>query len=431
MKLIQKADPREVDAIELGKDPYVDNLYGCFRVNNPKADGFRAEQEVEIVFKSNKKIKIFTPDAMKVDIPADKKLVNTDLFVLEPVGDNRDTMHLLTMRAGWNQNDSDINRIIDFDVNGTFAAKLKGNGFEFPIATSTVAPLGKNNTWIGMILVHPELRRQGIANYMMQHCVKYAIDSGKIINGLDATPMGNTVYGAVGYIDSYRLWRSVYPLAQFENSKYDENRIKPITDEAIDEVIRYDASNFIEREEIMRNLFRDGEGNCFVYRDDNGDVKGYAYTRPGRIRAFVGPFIADDDNIAKDLIVAASQALLKTGATEALIDTPESKFNNMGVYVKGVFDQEKKPCDHKLIKDITPVRDFTRMYQAVDYKKADKLIDGFAAKERLEKNNPRVTAFAETMHKSVNNCTETVAFLEYEKNVLQNKFWGITGPEKG
>jgi len=41
----------------------------------------------------------------------------------------------------------------------------------------------------------------------------------------------------------------------------------------------------------------------------------------------------------------------------------------------------------KLIKDAIPVRDFTRMYQAADYKGADKLIDAFMAKEKIEKAN--------------------------------------------
>ena len=39
-KLIKKADPRETNKIELGKDPYIDELYGCFRFDNPKTEPF-------------------------------------------------------------------------------------------------------------------------------------------------------------------------------------------------------------------------------------------------------------------------------------------------------------------------------------------------------------------------------------------------------
>jgi len=52
VKLIQKCDPREVDSIRLGEDSYVDRLYGCFRFDNPRADGFATEREVEIIFPS-------------------------------------------------------------------------------------------------------------------------------------------------------------------------------------------------------------------------------------------------------------------------------------------------------------------------------------------------------------------------------------------
>ena len=166
----------------------------------------------------------------------------------------RDVRALLTMRACWNQTDRDIIRMVGLDKKGSFVARLRGDGFDIPVGTSSVLPLGRNNTWIGMILVHPEIRRQGVANAMMQACVKYAIDQGKIINGLDATPMGNTVYGAVGYVNSYRIWRSCYQLAEFAEAQYDADRVKVMTAADLDTVIRYDAAAFLERENIMRRL---------------------------------------------------------------------------------------------------------------------------------------------------------------------------------
>jgi GNAT superfamily N-acetyltransferase len=431
MKPFKKADPRQVEAITLGKDPYIDSLYGCFRVNNPKGDGFKSEREVEMVFKSGRKIRVTVPERMKVDLPGNVKLVNADGFVLEPIKDHMDSMFLLSMRAGWNQDERDMRRIIDLDPKGSFVTWFKGKGFKIPVGTGTVAPLGRNNSWIGMILVHPELRRQGIANAIMQAGVKYAIDQGKIINGLDATPMGSTVYGSVGYVESYRIWRSSYSLNQFENAAGDENHVKPMEKRDLPEVVRYDAAAFLEREEIMRVLFADGKGRCFVHRNDNGEIQGYIYTRPGRIRPFVGPFVADTDEIARHLLIAASQALRKAGFAEAFIDTPESKFADPGVYDKNVFDQVRKPSGHRLIPQITCVRDFTRMYQAVDDRKAEVLARDFIAKEGLDKGSRRVREFQETMFRSVMNCTETVAFMEYEKSVLQKKLWGISGPEKG
>jgi GNAT superfamily N-acetyltransferase len=452
-----KADPRLISAITLGKNSSLDRLYGCFRINNPRGEPFAAERDVEIIARSGKRIKVKVPPKMRVDLPVNTKVINTKMFRLDRIGKYADIMHLLTMRAGWNQTERDINRMIALDPHGTFAARLKGKNFDIPVGTCSTLPLGKNNTWIGMILVHPEARRQGIANAMMQYCVKYAIDSGKIINGLDATPMGNTVYGAVGYVNSYRLWRSVFELAEFTGQKYDEHRVAPMISKDLAEVIRYDASAFLERDEIMRRLYEDGyvcseptpsrsckasghpskggdlkTSGCFVYRDDNGVIQGYCFTRPGRIRPFVGPFIADNEAVARELIIAASQFLSHDPQNKtAFIDTPESKFADKGVYVERVFDQEKKPSHHCLIKSAKPVRDFTRMYQLVHYSRAENLVEQFRKAEDLAKSAPRVESFRNTIYKSTMNYTETEAFMIYEREKLQEKFWGITGPEKG
>ena len=181
MKLIKKSDPRDVDVIKLGSDDYIDRLYGCFRFDNPLAEGFSSERETVVVLLPKKSLKISVPERMKIRLPEEQKVINTDMFRIDPIGDNGDTMHLLTMRAGWNQNDRDVSRIIDLDPKGVFCAQISGTGFDIPAGTCVVSPLGEKNTWIGMILVHPELRRQSVATVMMRHCLQYAIDHGKVI----------------------------------------------------------------------------------------------------------------------------------------------------------------------------------------------------------------------------------------------------------
>ncbi len=429
VKLIKKCDPRDVDVVELGKDEYVDRLYGCFRFDNPLTEGFKSEQEIVIVLRPEKSLKITVPESMKIDLPRDCKVVNSDMFRIDPIGDNGDTMHLLTMRAGWNQNDNDINRIIGLDPEGVFCTKLFGGGFEIPIGTCVVSPLGGKNTWIGMILVHPELRRQGIATVMMRHCIQYAIDHGKVINGLDATPMGSTVYVNVGYAGTFRIWRCIFQTGEFSDAV--PKRARPMDDETLEEVIRYDSACFMERGNVLRALYADCDGDAYYYPGDDGKIAGYVLARPGRMRPSVGPLMADSQEAAADLLAAVALSLKKKGYPNAFIDTPEIWFADPGVYDKSVFDQVKKPSGHCLVKTAMPVRDFLRMYQIVDYRKADALVDNFAAKQGLPKNDPRVIAFAETMHRSVANYTETAGFMEFEERALQKKLWATSGPEKG
>lgn len=426
------ADPTGIAEIYLGRDAYLDRLYGCFRLNNPKGDAFAARREVEIVARSGRRVRVLAPATMQIDLPTGSKLVNTDRFRIAPIGADQDTMFLLTLRAGWNQVERDIDRMIDLDPEGSLVGLLRGADGDIPLATASVLPLGRNNTWIGMILVHPEARRQGIANAMMQACVKRAIDSGKIINGLDATPMGNTVYGAVGYVNSYRIWRSVFQLDEFAGRAYDARRVTAMRASDLADVIRYDAAAFLEREAILRGLFADGQGNCFVHRDEGGGVGGYCLARPGRLRPFVGPLIADSEGIARELLIAAARRLQTAapGGT-AFLDTPECKFADPGVYVEGAFEQARKPSGHRLSATLTPARDFTRMYQLVGDTDVDKLVEQFIKAEGLDRQSPRVLEFQATMAKSVANYTITRGFMELERAELRKKFWGITGPEKG
>ncbi len=420
------------NALVLGAGRADDALFGCFRLNNPKGEAFAERRDVELVAHSGRKIRVLVPAALKVDLPPDAKLVNTGRFRVAAIGNRREVMHLLTLRAGWNQVRRDIDRMIDLDPQGTFVGSLRCRGGDLPLATASVLPLGRHSTWIGMILVHPEARRQGIANAMMQACVQRAIASGKIINGLDATPMGNTVYGAVGYVNSYRIWRSVFRLDEFAGCAWDARRIAAMHSRDLADVIRYDAAAFLERANILRRLFADAKGCAFVHRNDSGAVCGYCLARPGRLRPFVGPFIADSEEIARGLLTAMARRLgaAAPGGT-AFLDTPESKFNDPGAYEEKTFDQPRKPSRHRLSATLTPVRDFTRMYQLVRDTEVDGLVERFIAAEGLPRGSPRVRGFRETMARSAANYTVTRGFMELERDELQKRFWGITGPEKG
>lgn len=131
-----------------------------------------------------------------------------------------------------------------------FCAKLVGDGYDVPVGTCVVSPLGASNTWIGMILVHPELRRQGLATAMMRHCIQYAVDAGKVINGLDATPMGSTVYVNVGYVGTFRIWCSIFQTEEFAQAS--PSRARPIGQAELEEVISYDSTCFMARPNVLR-----------------------------------------------------------------------------------------------------------------------------------------------------------------------------------
>lgn len=434
MKLIKKSDPRQVKDISLGNDPYVDNLYGCFRFDNPKIkDSFADVKTVEIVANSGNQITVSVPAAMKINLPSEHKLPDSGLLSFSSAAENLDTMMLLSMRAGWNQLESDMTRMCALDPDGSLVARINVAGESIPVSTGAALPLGDNDCWIGMILVHPELRRQGLAGEMMLRLLACSIEKGKVINGLDATPMGNTVYGALGYRESYRLWRCIFPTAQFwRRQDLPGVSVRRAEEKDLEAIIAYDSTRWLYRENVIRALWRDSEEESWLALDKNDNLCGYLLARPGRLRYFVGPLVADSREAAGSLLTQASSSLSSKGVADAMIDTPECRFANPGTYDKTLFDQPDKPKKHEIIEELKPVRDFVRMYQAADERQAEELTAAFMAKEKLDPLNERVKIFGKTMRESVRNCSRTLAFMEYEEKVLQHKYiWGSSGPEKG
>ena len=134
MSLIKKGDPEKVDKITLGIDTYIDTLYGCFRFDNPKIERFSTRKNVEMIFKSGKKIEVIVPENMKISLNDKLKVAHSPNFVLEQITGYEDTMKLLTMRAGWNQNDRDIERLVSYDPEGAFVGKIKTKDYDIPVS---------------------------------------------------------------------------------------------------------------------------------------------------------------------------------------------------------------------------------------------------------------------------------------------------------
>src|ERR1044071_275669 len=105
--------------------------------------------------------------------------------------------------AGWNQTLADWQRFIDLSPSGCLIAECEGR----QVATATTICYGKELAWIGMILVHPDFRRRGIARVLLRHCIEILQHAGIKSIKLDATPEGRQVYQRLGFVDEFTLTR--------------------------------------------------------------------------------------------------------------------------------------------------------------------------------------------------------------------------------
>lgn len=98
--------------------------------------------------------------------------------------------------AGWNQTDQDWLRLISFNPRGCFLIECDGE----PAGTVTTTVYGDELAWIGMMLVHPDHRRKGLATALMEHSLQYLLEERRIpCVKLDATPAGMAVYEKLGF----------------------------------------------------------------------------------------------------------------------------------------------------------------------------------------------------------------------------------------
>src|SRR5262249_44841777 len=105
--------------------------------------------------------------------------------------------------AGWNQKPRDWQRLLTLEPRGCFVALRNGA----VVGTVTTTVYGTELAWIGMMLVHPEHRRIGIATQLMNRALEYLKERQMRCVKLDATPAGQPVYEKLGFVSEWRLQR--------------------------------------------------------------------------------------------------------------------------------------------------------------------------------------------------------------------------------
>ena len=104
--------------------------------------------------------------------------------------------------AGWNQLARDWELFLKIHSNGCrVGVDDDGN----VVGTVTTIPYENHFAWIGMVLVDPSKRRQGIGTQLLREALQLTADHETI--KLDATPAGREVYLKLGFVDEYRIIR--------------------------------------------------------------------------------------------------------------------------------------------------------------------------------------------------------------------------------
>ena len=189
----------------------------------------------------------------------------------------------LSQEAGWNQVAADWRIFLEL---GSVTCLTRGDGP--PIATAATLPYDGSFAWISTVLVTAAERRQGLARWLMRHCIEELL-ARKLVPVLDATPAGRTVYVGLGFNDCWPMHRLVGRTVRTPPAMSNAVAVRALTAHDWPQVIAYDTAVFgAERSALLRRL-ADRLPNAALVAERGGRIAGFLLGRDGRVMSSARP----------------------------------------------------------------------------------------------------------------------------------------------
>jgi GNAT superfamily N-acetyltransferase len=180
----------------------------------------------------------------------------------------------LAHATGWNQTAEDLAMLLRLAPDGCFALELDGR----IAATASLLIHGPHLAWVGMVLTAEEYRRRGFARRLVERTLELADARGIRTVKLDGTSMGRPLYLDVGFRDEQPIERWSGHLGLQRPGK----------------------DTLPEHTALLNEL---------VARSEVFAIAGaYALVRPGARARYLGPFVADNPDMAFELARQAFRA---------------------------------------------------------------------------------------------------------------------------
>ena len=211
--------------------------------------------------------------------------------------------------AGWNQTMEDWRWLLSLEPKGCFVAVQDGR----VIGTVTTTGYEKALGWIGMMLVHTDYQRRGVATQLMQRAVDSLRNRGIARIKLDATPAGRPVYERLGFTVECTLTRYKGPRG---NGEIIDARDLVESDWA--EIDRIDAEAFgVSRLRLLRSVAQRARA-ALVYPQE-GAIRAWGVFRAGASVDYLGPVVGRENGSS---LVAA--LLQRARSEEVIWDVPDT-----------------------------------------------------------------------------------------------------------
>jgi len=241
---------------------------------------------------------------------------------------------LLSAEAGWNQIAADWRLFIEL---GQPIGLKRADGRL--IATASTLPYGGRFGWISMVLVTAEHRRQGLATWLLRHCID-SLKAQGLVPGLDATPAGRTVYLGLGFRDCWTMKRLVCRAAPAPVVVAPPGvTLRAIRDADRPALAAYDRDIFgADRGRLLAHLAgRLPQAALIAERD--GRIVGFVNGRDGRVMNQLGPLVAEDEPTARALLARGLAAIAPSPVAIDLAD----RHQTLGGWLAGLGFAAERP----------------------------------------------------------------------------------------
>lgn len=205
----------------------------------------------------------------------------------------------LNTLAGWNQTADDWYRFLMQSPAGCFVTEDGAN----IAGTATTITYENRFAWIGMVLVDPQYRKQGIGTQLLNKTIEYLDQSRIVTMKLDATPLGKPLYEKLGFVREYEIERWILKRPQpHADSPTSPLQVQRITDTQLDRISRLDREFFgADRAFLLRSL-REQHPQFAAAVWEDGLPQGYTFGRRGLFADHLGPWMARNRAAAAKLL---------------------------------------------------------------------------------------------------------------------------------
>ena len=217
----------------------------------------------------------------------------------------------LNTLSGWNQTAADWGRFLKNNAHGCFVMEDDGK----IVGTAATVNYESRFGWIGMVLVDPEYRKQGIGTQLLKKTVEYLDEENIRIMKLDATPQGKPIYTKLGFVEEYEIERWILKRPPSAIPSRQSSTCAALSDMQGERIFQFDKELFgADRSFLLRALCE--EAPEFATAVWEGEVlQGYAFGRHGLFADHLGPWMARTRAAAEQIL----QGFLVQSSRETVI----------------------------------------------------------------------------------------------------------------